>query len=301
MRFKNLFVYRLGAKCKLDARDLEKSLAGHALQPCNSFEMESRGWTEPQTAGTFLHALNRHWLMVFGVDQKILPASVIRQVTSERATELEKKQAFPVGRKQMRELKQRVVDELLPRALTRRQATAAWIDPVNRWFVIDTVSQTKAERVLETLRKSGIDLPAKQLATQQSPAAAMTGWLAESEISADFSIDQDLELKSSDENKATVRYVRHNLEGKDIQSHISAGKSATRLGMTWRDKISFVLTETLQIKRINFLNVLKQDAAQNVENKEEQFDLDFTLMTGELSLFLSDLVQLLGGEKLHQA
>ena len=68
---------------------------------------------------------------------------------------------------------------------------------MNRWFVIDTVSQTKAERVLETLRKSGIDLPAKQFATQQSPAAAMTGWLAESEISADFSIDQDLELKSS--------------------------------------------------------------------------------------------------------
>src|SRR5437764_724364 len=149
MRFKNLFVYRLDAKCKLDAQDLEKSLAGHALQPCNSFEMESRGWTEPQTEGTFLHALNRHWLMAFGVDQKILPASVIRQMTVERATELEKKQAFPVGRKQMRELKQRVVDELLPRALTRRQATAAWIDPVNRWFVIDTVSQTKAERVLE--------------------------------------------------------------------------------------------------------------------------------------------------------
>ena len=45
MRFKNLFVYRLDAKCKLDAQDLEKSLAGHALQPCNSFEMESRGWT----------------------------------------------------------------------------------------------------------------------------------------------------------------------------------------------------------------------------------------------------------------
>ena len=90
-------------------------------------------------------------------------------------------------------------------------------------------------------------------------------------------------------------------KARTFRATVSAGKSATRLGMTWRDKISFVLTETLQIKRINFLNVLKQDAAQNVENKEEQFDLDFTLMTGELSLFLSDLVELLGGEKLQQA
>jgi len=32
-------------------------------------------------------------------------------------------------------------------------------------------------------------------------------------------------------------------------------------------------------------------------DKDEKFDLDFALMTGELALFLTDLVKLLGGEK----
>ncbi len=301
MRFKNLLVYRLGPHWNVEPRILEKLLAGRALQPCNSFEMESHGWLPPREGDPFLFALNRHWLLTLGVEQKLLPASIIRQVAVERAAELAKKQGHSIGRKQMREIKERVLDELLPRALTRRLTTAAWVDPDHRWFVVDAAADAKGERVLETLRKSGNEFPAKRLDTQLSPGTAMTGWLAQGEISPDFTIDQDLELRAGDANKATVRYVRHNLIGKEVQAHITAGKAATRLGMTWKDKISFVLTDTLQIKRVTFLNLLRQETDQNADNKEDQFDLDFTLMTGELSLMLADLTQLLGGDKLAAA
>ena len=297
MRFKNLLVYRLGAEWKVESRVLENILAGRALQPCNSFDMESHGWLPPKEGDPFLYTMNRHWLMTLGVEQKLLPASIIRQVAAERAAELAKKQGHSVGRKQMREIKERVLDELMPRALARRLTTAAWVDPENRWFVVDSAADAKGERLLETLRKSGNEFPAKRLDTQMSPGAAMTGWLATGEISADFTIDQDLELRASDANKATVRYVRHGLTGKDIQAHITGGKVATRLGMTWKDKISFVLTETLQIKRIAFLNLLRQETDLNADNKADQFDLDFALMTGELSQMLVDLTQLLGGDK----
>src|SRR5450631_4120978 len=173
MRFKNLLVYRLDAKWNVEARNLEKILAGRALQPCNSFEMESRGWIPLQQGDRFLYTLDRHWLLTMGVEQKLLPASVIRQVAAERAAGLAKKQGHTIGRKQMREIKERVLDELLPRALTRRLTTAAWIDSANRWFVVDTVAETKAARLLETLRKSGNDFPATRLDTQLSPAVAM--------------------------------------------------------------------------------------------------------------------------------
>ena len=300
MRFKNLLVYRLDAKWSLDTGSLEKILAGRALQPCSSFEMESHGWIPGPQGDQFLYTLNRHSLLTLGVEQKILPASVVRQLAADRAAEAAVKQGHSIGRKQMREIKERVFDELLPRALTRRQTTPAWIDSTNRWFVIDTVAESKAERVCETLLKSGADFPAKRLDTQLSPAVAMTGWLTKGVISPEFTIDQDLELRAGDANKATVRYVRHDLAGKDIQTHIAAGKTATRLGMTWKDKISFVLTEDLQIKRIQFVNIMKQETGQQVENKEEEFDLNFALMTGELSLLLADLVKLLGGEKLAE-
>jgi recombination associated protein RdgC len=70
-----------------------------------------------------------------------------------------------------------------------------------------------------------------------------------------------------------------------------------RLGLTWNDRISFVLTEQLQIKRVTFLDILKREADAEVEDDDQQFEIDFALMAGELALLLADLTKALGGEK----
>ena len=155
--------------------------------------------------------------------------------------------------------------------------------------------------MLEQLHKSVDSLPAKPVRTQRSPGATMTGWVAGGEAPAGFTLDQDLELRSPDEAKATVRYLRHPLEGEEIRGHIAAGKTATRLGMTWNDRISFVLTDELQIKRVTFLDILKEEAESQAENDDERFDVDFALMTGELARLLADLLEALGGEVAKEA
>jgi len=66
--------------------------------------------------------------------------------------------------------------------------------------------------------------------------------------------------------------------------------------MTWNDRISFVLNDQLQIKRLAFLDILKEQAEGQGENADERFDIDFTLMTGEVARLLDDLVTALGGE-----
>ncbi|MDR1934336.1 MAG: recombination-associated protein RdgC, partial [Candidatus Accumulibacter sp.] len=71
----------------------------------------------------------------------------------------------------------------------------------------------------------------------------------------------------------------------------------TRLGMTWGDRISFVLDDKLQLKRLAFLDILKESTDGQAENEEERFDLDFALMTGELARLLDDLLAALGGEQ----
>jgi recombination associated protein RdgC len=93
-----------------------------------------------------------------------------------------------------------------------------------------------------------------------------------------------------------VRYVRHPLEGKEVQKHISSGKSPTRLGLSWNGRIAFVLNAEMQLKRVQFLDMGKDRAEGAGEAAEEQFDIDFALMTGELEQLLGDLVEALGGE-----
>jgi recombination associated protein RdgC len=200
----------------------------------------------------------------------------------------------------MKDLKEQVTDELLPRAFSIRRNTWAWIDPVNGWLVVDAASPARADELLKPLLKVVNDLPLHSLRVAQSPVAAMTSWLAADEAPTGFSIDQDTELRSAGEDKAAVRYVSHTIDPDDVRRHIAAGKQCTRLALTWADRISFVLTESLALKRVTALDVIKENSDSKMHNEEERFDSDFVLMTGELNRMLGDLVAALGGEAPQQ-
>ncbi|MCU0843263.1 MAG: recombination-associated protein RdgC [Thiobacillaceae bacterium] len=296
MWFRNLQLYRLPAGWDVDVAALDARLSAHALAGCGAMDMQSVGWLPPRDDERFVYVSNRQALLAFGVEQKLLPAAVVNQMAKDRAAQIGEQEGRPVGRRELRELKERVTDELLPRAFVRRRATFAWIDPVHGWLAVDAAAKTKAEEVMGQLIKSVDELPARLLKTQLSPGAAMTGWLETGEAPAGFTLDRDLELRAPGDERATVRYVRHHLEGDEIRAHIAEGKQATRLGMTWNDRISFLLTEDLQIKRLAFLDILKEESEGQAETDEERFEIDFALMTGELAKLLEALVEALGGE-----
>lgn len=296
MWFKNLIVYRLPEGWSMSLSELESRLSNRPLTAPNSFEMFSRGWVHASPAQRYVHTTNGQHLIALGVEQKLLPASIIRQVALERAEQQAQQQGFPVGRRQMREIKERVTEELRARALSRRRITRAWIDPVNGWFVVDAAGGNRADELVETLRDTLGSLPVQFLETERVPHASMAAWLKLGDAPVRFTLDHDLELQTADKTKATVRYVRHPLEGKEIQQHLDSGKFATRLGLTWNDRIAFVLTDKLQVKRVEFLEIAKDKPDSDAVTPEEQFDIDFLLMTGELGQLLADLREALGGE-----
>ncbi|MFZ3017711.1 MAG: recombination-associated protein RdgC [Gallionella sp.] len=296
MWFKNIFVYRLPADWAITEAALQEKLALKQLQPCSGLEKQSRGWVSCRGDDRLVLSANQQILFSLGVEQKLLPASVINRFAKERVADIEAQQGYKVGRKGMKEIKESVTDDLLPRAFVLQRATYAWLDPINGRLIVEAASSAKADELLEQLIKSVDDLPLKPLNTEMSPVAAMTDWLSSGNAPAGFTIDRELELRATGESKATVRYANHALEGEEILAHIAAGKRVTRLGMTWNDRISFVLTEQLQIKRLEFLDIIKEESTMLADSEDELFYLDFTLMTGELAKMLTDLIEALGGE-----
>src|SRR6202035_6022734 len=152
MLFKNLVFHRLPAEWTHSAADLEGQLAGRTLRPCGPFDMSSRGWVAVTPGGRLLHTVNQQHMVALGADEKLLPGSIVRQGAQERADVQAREQGFPVGRKQMRDLRARVADELRARALTRRRITRAWLDPASGWFAVDAASIPRAEMGVEVLR-----------------------------------------------------------------------------------------------------------------------------------------------------
>lgn len=297
MWFKNLKIYRLSSPWTLTGEQLEDSLARHAYQSGNNLEMQSLGWIPPREGGSLAYTLNHQILLCLRAEKKLLPATVVNQVAKARAQEIEEQQGYKPGRKQMKEIKERVTDELLPRAFSIYRDTRVWIDTVNHWLVIDAAASAKADEVIGLLAKTIDPLPLESLYVAQSPAAAMTGWLAADEPPSNFTVDQDTELRASGESRAAIRYVKHSIDAEDVRRHIQSGKQCTRLAMTWADRVSFVLTESLDVKRVAPLDVLKEGTDTIAQNDDEKFDSDMALMTGELAKLMADLVEALGGDK----
>ena len=296
MWFKNLQVFRLNGALGVTAAALEEMLAKQAFAPCGNADMQSQGWLPVRDNGGLVHAVNRQMLLRFCTEKKLLPASVINQATKMKADEIEEQQGHKPGRKQRKEIKEQVTDELLPRAFAVASNTHVWIDPVHGWLVVDSSSPSKTDDVFKWLLRSIPNLPVTSLRVVRAPGQAMTTWLELDEAPAGFTVDQDTELTSTGENKATVRYARHTLEADDMRHHIKAGKRCTKLALTWNDRISFVLTDALTIKRVAALDVLKENAAGEAKDDAERFDSDFALMAGELNGLLNSLVDALGGE-----
>jgi len=295
--FKNLIVYRIAAGWAATAAVVEERLASAHFVACGSSQEKSLGWVEPRglAHGALLESVGGQWLLKMMVETRALPASVVNRKTEERVAQIEASTGRKPGRKEMRDLKDEVRQALLPMAFTKLASHLVWIDREAGWLVIDAASQARADEVVSGLVAVLDGFAVTLLNTQQSPATAMAQWLTTQEPPADFSIDRECELKAADESRAVVRYARHALDTEEVRQHVAGGKLPTRLALTWADRVSLVLTESLQLKKLAFLEGVFESTG---EQRADGFDADAAIATGELRKLLPDLLEALGGELL---
>ncbi|WP_199265730.1 recombination-associated protein RdgC [Alcaligenes faecalis] len=297
MWLKNMRIFRLDGQFEVSAQALAEILAKHQFASGGSQDPHSLGWVPPREGGELVHEVNGQYLICMRAEKKLLPSAVVNQAAREKAREIEEQQGYKPGRKQMKEIKEQIIIDLMPRSHAVQRDTMVWIDTRNHWFVIDTAAVAKSDEVLGLFAKSVEPFPVLPLYTEWSPAGAMTAWLVDDEAPANFSIDQDTELRSTGDSGAAVRYVKQSADIDEVRKHVEAGKQCTRLAMTWADRISFVLTDALDIKRVAPLDILTEKQDISAVNDDEIFDADMTLMTSELAKMISDLVVVLGGER----
>ena len=295
--FKNLIVYRIGPGWAAHRTALEAGLEKMIFVPCGATQPVSAGWAPPRGVahGPLVEAAGAQWLMKLMIEQRVLPSAVVRRRVEERAAQIEQATGRKPGKKQAKELKEEIVLELLPQAFTKQAAIQVWLDPKQRRLMVDASSPAKADEVVTQLVKALGGLSLTPLHTTQSPAAAMSGWLTTGEPPAGFSVDRECELKSADETRSAVRYARHALDIAEVRQHIAAGKLPTQLALTWRGRVSLLLTEAMQIRKIAFLEGVFEGGKPA---KDEAFDADAAIATGELGKLIPDLIEALGGE--HQ-
>jgi recombination associated protein RdgC len=293
--FKNVIMYRIGTGWSATQAEIEASLDSARFVECGASQEKSIGWTEPrgEAHGPLVEAISGQFILKLKIETRALPGSVITKKANERVAHIEATTGRKPGKKETREIKDDIKLELMPLAFSKESAVWVWIDPDAMLLVIDAGSQSRADEVVTMLVKCLSGLAVKLIDTKVSPTTAMSEWLITQEPPAGFTVDRECELKAADESKAVVRYTRHPLDNDEVRGYVESGKLPTRLAMTWDSRVSFMLTEGLQVKKLTFLEVVFEGTASG---KADSFDADVAIATGELRKLLPDLLETLGGE-----
>ena len=295
--FKNVMIYRLTKSLDWTSQKLQTALEQEIFHPCGQSDMSKFGWTNPLRGSELLHfSVGKQILLLARKEEKILPSHVVKRELDERVNLLEEKENRKLKKTEKQALKDDVTAMLLPRAFSKTQQTAIWIDSETNLIYVDAASSKRAEDTLALLRKSLGSLPVVPLAFANEPTTVMTDWIAQDNLPEYLTALEEAELKAPDD--AVIRCKNHPLDSEEILSHLQKGKLVTKLALNWDEHLSFVLNDDGSLKRLKFADqireknddILKEDYAQ-------RFDADFVLMTGELAKLTENLIDDLGGEK----
>jgi len=297
MWFRNIQFYRFEQPFTMTGKALHAALEGRKARACGQMELACEGWAKPLglEGQLLVHETDGRLMICLRREDKALPASLVREKVEEKAFEIEGQEGRPVGRKERSDIKEQVMQELLPRALVKASHTYAYIDvknidAKNSWLIVNAASAKKAEELIMLLRKTLGTLNVLLPQAKVSPEAAMTEWIMDdSALPEGFALEDECELRSVGEVTSTIRCKYVDVASREVRAHVVNGKRVFKMGMGWEGKLSFVLHDDLSIRRIRYDSELVEQADAG-DDQMAQFDADFAIMGAELGALIPALL-----------
>jgi len=226
-----------------------------AFVECTKYQEESYGWI-PFFSDRIVTEIDGFLVLKLRVQKKILNSNVIKDMLETRRNNYIKEIGVKPDNKTIREYKEEIKQELISseKAQVGSEYIEVVIDTSRKYLLINTTTDSNIKYVLDCLKDT---LPA----TQEFPvvpvlnvingeiATVLREWLNNpNSLPIHLELFDSVSLVDLEGQKAI--YTKHDLLSSIVAEDIKQGKTVTSLGMTWQDKISFVITDKCQIKSI---------------------------------------------------
>ncbi|HFC29678.1 MAG TPA: recombination-associated protein RdgC, partial [Oceanospirillales bacterium] len=281
MYFKNARIFRLPEDLKLDSEKFSEQLIEDKLKPCGPQDLASQGWLSPfnMLREVFCWQSGQAQLIELGIEEKILPPSVVKTKLDEKVSTIKSETGNKPGRKQQTDMKQELLFELLPQAFTKLKRMGAYIDNDLNLLVVDSATQNAAENLVSQLRQTLGSFKAEAFGESSDMAMIMTKWITDGQATGGFEFGSSLVLQTFDEAKSVIRAKNVNFLTDEMQRHIENGYLVTEIGLVFNDRIELKLTHDFAVKGIKFTDIVLDDLShESIESEEQLLDSRFTLM-----------------------
>lgn len=287
----------------LTAELLEEKLALKPFNPCGSQQMKSIGWSswdEQLTENLVITAKlakGDHFLLTLKIEERDLKAKVVNEAVRKKVVEIENNESRTVERKEKSVIKEEVMQELMPRALTSSELVFVWIDVAKSRIIVDQTSDSKCEAPLSLLRECLGSLPVVPLNTMKTPNDEMTQWV-QGGVPKGFYLGDACTLVDPMVSGNSVTVKGQDLNCDEVLNHIKEGKRVKKLALGG-DTQTFSLDEKLTFSGIKLdeaiLEEFEDSLGESTEDKQAFFEGTFTLSVDVLQRFIDQTINHLGG------
>lgn len=288
MWFKQVQVFQLSSLPNIEK--LAEKLEPLAFASCLPSMPQSIGWAPPidDENNLLVRTLNGNSMFCLQIEEKILPATVIRQELAELIKQIETSENRKLRAKEKYSLKDEILISLLPRAFTRLTRVHAYIDTKNQWLVLSTTNAKKTDQFLSLLKKC-ISEDVYRIDVNNI-SATMTNWIKNQDYPKTFGIEKAGVLQDAKEESRVIRCKQQSLFAESIQALLNDGCDVVQLALSWQDRVNFTLSNDFSLSAIQFQDeVLDQVKEMEPETLQQQFDADFLIMAEIFSIMLSEL------------
>ncbi|MDB2688545.1 MAG: recombination-associated protein RdgC [Luminiphilus sp.] len=297
MWFRALRPYRLPNRLGIDAEELERRLQTRTFSACTPAQATSMGWVPAlaDTASALVHAAGPFWMVRLKREEKLLPATVVREEANERCAQIAKAQGRKVSRRERLAVADEVTQDLLPRAFSRSSTIRAIIADQLGWIWIDSSSAGRSEEVLNHLREALGSLPAVLAETQKAPAYVMTQWLLHGGLPEAIELAEEADFVDQREAGSSVKVRGVPLDSEEVLAHISSGHQVEKLALEWGARVAAVVDKDLSLRRLRFSDAIREANDELIEDPLARADADFMILCEIIKGLQGDLLNAFGG------
>ncbi len=294
---KNLIAYRFKPQRGLDD-GLQDAFAAHVIRDPDSLELKTTGFCSPVSSDSDIVARRLGSCTVFAVAvrSRVIPGAVLSERAAARVRKRSEERGRPIGSAERREIRDEILTDMLATAFVKQSVTTAWLDVHHGWLVVDTSSGTRADAVVSQLREVFDSFRLISLRSMEAPSMIFADWLQSKMASDPFELANECLLVTSDGSTWAGKKV--DLTSQEIAEHLSAGAHPERLGLSYRDRLGFVLDQDLVIRRLD----LKQAVVDELSGEETggdalaEFDATFTVVTADVAALLDSIAEVFDAE-----